>query len=205
MPFLVPRNERFLAPFTDMADLVKDAALQLRDLLRTYDRLPERVRAIKELEHHGDSITHKILEGLAKTFITPLDREDIHRLITGLDDVLDAIDHAAHHVLDYDIVEGLYGAVELADVLVKQAEEMVRAMQHLGANDKVLPHCVEINRLENEADGVCRAAIQRLFREQKDDPILLIKWKEVLENLERATDECEDVANSLEEIYLKYS
>jgi uncharacterized protein len=204
MRWLLPRNDKFLAPFSEMGGLIVEAAGAVRELFENYDQLPARIKAIKEIEHRGDTITHNVLENLAKTFITPLDREDIHRLATDLDDVLDMIDHAAHHVLDYGIDKGLYGATELADVLVKQAREIAAALKHLGPNPAVLPHVVEINRLENEADSICRSAIQRLFKEQKD-PILLIKWKEVLENLERATDECEDVANSLENIYLKYA
>jgi hypothetical protein len=201
---LVPRNRRFLAPFSDLAGLVVEASKAIEDLMTTFDRIPERTRAIKDIEHRGDSITHGILESLAKTFITPLDREDIHRLATDLDDIIDVIDNAAHHVIDYGIGEGLYGARELAGVLVKQAYEIQSAMKHLGADDAVLPHCVEINRLENEADAICREATVRLFRDQRD-PILIIKWKEILENLERATDECEDVANDFENVYLKYS
>jgi len=200
---LIPRNERFLVPFTDMAGLARQGAAALKDLVRTFDRVPERVRAIKDLEHRGDKITHDILENLAKTFITPLDREDIHRLASDLDDILDMIDNAAHHVLDYGVGEGLYGAVELAGILEKQAAEIEDAMAHLGGNAAVLPHCVEIKRLETEGDAVCREAILRLFRDQKD-PILIIKWKEIFENLERATDECEDVANDLENIFVKY-
>jgi len=201
---LLPQNRKFLTPFGDLAALVVEAAKAIEDLLTSYDRVPERVRAIKALEHRGDAITHGVLENLAKTFITPLDREDIHRLATDLDDILDMIDNAAHHIVDYGIGEGLYGARELAVVLVKQANEIQAAMKHLGAHAAVLPHCVEINRLENEADSICREATVRLFRDEKD-PILIIKWKEILENLERATDECEDVANDLENIYLKYS
>jgi len=201
---LIPRNEKFLAPFTDMASLVCEAAAAMRDLLRSWDNLPERTRAIKDLEHRGDKITHDILQALARTFITPLDREDIHRLATDLDDILDMIDNAAHHVMDYGVGEGLFGAAELAEVLEKQAHQIRDAMNHLGANAAVLPHCVEINRLENEGDTIHRLATMRLFRDQTD-PILVIKWKEILENLERATDECEDVANDLENVYLKYA
>ncbi|HET6202553.1 MAG TPA: DUF47 family protein [Planctomycetota bacterium] len=200
---LIPRNEKFLAPFTDMAALSCEAAAALKDLLRKFDRLPERVRAIKDLEHRGDKITHGVLEALAKTFLTPLDREDIHSLATDLDDVLDMIDNAAHHVMDYGVGEGLWGAVELAEILEKQTAEIAKAMPHLGGNKEVLPHCVEIKRLETAGDAVAREAMLRLFRDQKD-PILVIKWKEILENLERATDECEDVANDLEGIFVKY-
>ncbi|MCI0589946.1 MAG: DUF47 family protein [Planctomycetes bacterium] len=201
---LIPRNEKSLAPFTEMAGLLCQAAAKLRELLQRYDRIPERVREIKDYEHRGDKITHGVLENLAKSFITPFDREDMHRLATDLDDVLDMIDNTSHHLMDYGIGQGLYGAEELALVLERQTAEIQAAMQHLGANAAVLPHCVEINRLENEGDALCREAISRLFREQKD-AILVIKWKEILENLERATDECEDVANDLESIYLKYA
>ena len=201
---LIPRNEKSLAAFTEMAGLLCEAASKLRELLQHYDRIPDRVREIKDLEHRGDKITHGVLEWLAKTFITPLDREDMHRMASDLDDVLDMIDNVAHHTMDYGIGQGLYGAEELATVLEKQTQAIQSAMQHLGAHAAVLPHCVEIKRLENEGDSICRQAISRLFREQKD-AILVIKWKEILENLERATDECEDVANDLENVYLKYA
>src|SRR5580704_4725466 len=190
--------------FAEIANNVVEGAKVLADLLNDYDyeRMHAAVQKIKEIEHRGDDMTHKILIKLNQTFITPFDREDIHLLASSLDDVLDFINGASDRLLTYKITQPSPSAKILASVILKQAEELKKAVALLGKNDHVLEHCVEVNRLENEADQVSREAIGRLF-EGDYDPITLIKLKELLEILEEASDKAEDVADVLETVVLK--
>ena len=147
-------------------------------------------------------MTHRVFIKLNQTFITPLDREDIHLLVSSLDDVLDFINGASDRLLTYKITQPSPSAKVLADIILKQAQELKQAVSQLGKNHNLLDHCVEVNRLENEADQVSREAIGRLF-DGGYDPITLIKLKELLEVLEQATDKAEDVANVLESVVVK--
>jgi predicted phosphate transport protein (TIGR00153 family) len=201
---LIPRETKFFDMFAEVADNLVAAARVLSECLHHYDyeRLPSVVEKIKEIEHHGDDMTHRILIKLNQTFITPFDREDIHLLTSSLDDVLDFINGASDRLLTYKITQPSASAKVLADIVLRQAEELRKAVSMLGKNGKLLEHCVEVNRLENEADQVSREAIGRLF-EGGYDPITLIKLKELLEILETATDKAEDVANVLETVVLK--
>ena len=189
--------------FAQVADNLVAAANVLSDCLHHYDyeRLPSVVEKIKEIEHHGDEMTHQILIKLNQTFITPFDREDIHLLTSSLDDVLDFINGASDRLLTYKITQPS-PQPSLAAIVLRQAEELRKAVALLDKNGKMLEHCVEVNRLENEADQVSREAIGRLF-EGDYDPITLIKLKELLEILETASDKAEDVANVLETVALK--
>jgi predicted phosphate transport protein (TIGR00153 family) len=204
MPRLIPRDAKFFDMFAEIANNVVEGAKVLSDLLHHYDyeTMPAAVQKIKEIEHRGDDMTHKILIKLNQTFITPFDREDIHLLASSLDDVLDFINGASDRLLTYKITQPSPSAKILASVILKQAEELKKAVALLGKNDHVLEHCVEVNRLENEADQVSREAIGRLF-EGDYDPITLIKLKELLEILEEASDKAEDVADVLETVVLK--
>lgn len=201
---LIPRETKFFDMFEEMAGNVVDAARVLAELLANYDyeRMPREVERIKEIEHHGDDMTHRLLVKLNQTFITPFDREDIHLLTSTLDDLLDFIFAASDRLLNYKITQPSPSAKILARIILQQAEELKKAMALLGKNQHLLPHCVEINRLENEADQVSREAIGRLF-ENSPDPITLIKLKELLEILEEASDKAEDVANVLETVVVK--
>jgi hypothetical protein len=201
---LIPRETKFFDMFAEVADNLVAAAKVLSDCLHNYDydNLPAVVEKIKEIEHHGDDMTHRILIKLNQTFITPFDREDIHALTSSLDDVLDFINGASDRLLTYKITQPSPSAKVLAAIVLKQAEELRIAVSMLGKNGKLLEHCVEVNRLENEADQVSREAIGRLF-EGSYDPITLIKLKELLEILETASDKAEDVANVLETVVLK--
>ena len=161
------------------------------------------MQQLKDIEHRGDDMTHNILTKLNQTFITPFDREDIYRLASSLDDVLDFIYAAGVRLIMYKITSVPPAASLLAGIVVKQADQLTDALARLGKkHDNVLENCVEINRLENEADGVARAAIAVLFEKEKD-PISLIKLKELYEVLETATDKAEDAANVLEGVVLK--
>jgi uncharacterized protein len=199
---MIPRETKFFDMFAEMARNVIDGAKVLRDLLGNYEHIDARVSNIKDIEHRGDDMTHAIFVKLNQTFITPFDREDIHRLASSLDDVLDFINSAADRIMIYKIKTPPAAAFELAKIIVRQAEALEKGVSLLEKNQKVLEHLVEVNRLENEADKVSRDAIGKLF-ESETDPIILIKHKELIEVLETATDKAEDVANVLETIVLK--
>lgn len=199
---MVPREEKFFSMFNEMASNLTDGAKVLRDLLGNYENIDARVSNIKDIEHRGDDMTHGVFVKLNQTFITPFDREDIHRLASSLDDVLDFINSAADRIMVYKIKSPPAAAFEIAKVIVRQAEALERGVSMLEKNQKVLEHLVEVNRLENEADRISRDAIGKLFEEERD-PIILIKHKELIEILETATDKAEDVANVLETIVLK--
>jgi predicted phosphate transport protein (TIGR00153 family) len=190
--------------FTEIATNVVEGAQALNDLLQNYDyeQMPAALEKIKEIEHRGDDMTHRLLVKLNQTFITPFDREDIHLLASSLDDVLDFVYSASDRLLNYKITQPSPSARVLAGIILKQTEELKKAVALLNKNGQLLEHCVEVNRLENEADQVSREAIGRLF-DGEHDPITLIKLKELLEILEEASDKAEDVANVLETVVLK--
>lgn len=201
---LLPREERFFADFSAMADQIRTAALRLEEMLRSDPPAVALAAGIKEIEHHCDFITHEIVQRLNRTFVTPIDREDIHALAIALDNVMDSIDASAGLFSLYRITSLRYGALELADVIRRQSEELVKAVALMEKRDGVLEICDELNRLEHEADEIYRTAIGRLFDEETD-AISVIKWKEILSVLESATDDCEDVANVIETIAVKHS
>lgn len=201
---LIPREPKFFEMFLDIATNVVEGAQALNHLLHNYDyqQMPAAVQKIKEIEHRGDEMTHGVLIKLNHTFITPFDREDIHLLASSLDDVLDFVYSASDRLFTYKITQPSPSAKILASIILKQAEELKKAVALLSKDGQLLEHCVEVNRLENEADQVSREAIGRLF-DGGFDPITLIKLKELLEILEEASDKAEDVANVLETIVLK--
>jgi uncharacterized protein len=199
---LVPRETKFFDMFSEMSGNLEDGARVMLELFRNYQDVPAQVQRIKDIEHKGDDMTHAVLIKLNQTFITPFDREDIHRLASSIDDVLDFINSAADRLVNYKITDPPPAALKLAEIILKQAQEITQGVRLLEKNQHVLEHCVEINRLENDADAVTRAAISNLFDAEKD-PIQLIKIKELLEVLELATDKAEDAANVLETVVLK--
>jgi uncharacterized protein len=203
---LIPRDTKFFDMFAEIANNVVEGAKVLSDLLHNYDyeQMPASVQKIKEIEHRGDDMTHRILIKLNQTFITPFDREDIHLLASSLDDVLDFVYSASDRLMTYKITQPSPSAKILAGIILKQAEELKQAVGLLSKDHRLLEHCVEVNRLENEADQVSRDAIGRLF-DGGYDPITLIKLKELLEILEEASDKAEDVANVLETVVLKHA
>ncbi|MFI5109942.1 MAG: DUF47 domain-containing protein [Terriglobales bacterium] len=188
--------------FSAMSDNLIAGARALVDLFSDYQDVGNKIDEIHRLEHAGDELTHAILTKLNQTFITPFDREDIHQLASKLDDVLDFIYASAARIAMYRITAPPPAAAELAQIILKQTQELQKAVSLMQKSGNILAHCVEINRLENEADVVSQQAIARLFESEKD-PINLIKIKELLEFLERATDRAEDVANVLETVVLK--
>jgi len=199
---LVPRDVSFFAMFSDMSSNLIAAAQVLVDLFADYRDVETKIAEIRRIEHVGDDLTHAILIKLNQTFITPFDREDIHKLTSSLDDVLDLINAAGARITMYKITDPPPAAGELARMILLQTQELQKAVSLLRKNGDILAHCVEINRLENEADQVSRIAIADLFNHETN-PINLIKVKELLEFLESATDKAEDVADVLETVVLK--
>jgi predicted phosphate transport protein (TIGR00153 family) len=200
---IIPRDQAFFAMFEKAAQNALEGALVLKDLLDHFDDVKEKARQIEEIEHKGDIITHEIIKRLNTTFITPIDREDILALTSSIDDVIDLIHAAATRIMLYKITEPTPQVKELGFLILKSTRELHRGVTRLSTNmDEVFEHCVEVNSLENEADRVCRDAIAQLFDQEKD-PIYILKWKEIYETLESATDRCEDAANVLEGVALK--
>jgi predicted phosphate transport protein (TIGR00153 family) len=199
---LIPRDDSFFHMFSAMSDNVIAGAKALVDLFVNYQDVERKIEHIRQIEREGDELTHKVLTKLNQTFITPFDREDIHQLASKLDDVLDFINAACSRIAMYRITTPPVAAGVLARIILMQSEEMQKAVSLMHKNGNILVHCVEINRLENEADQVAEHGIAKLFDEEKD-PINVIKHKELLEFLERATDKAEDVANVLETVVLK--
>ncbi|HLW53184.1 MAG TPA: DUF47 family protein [Candidatus Angelobacter sp.] len=200
---LIPRDTRFFDLFAEVTLNLGEGARLLQAILDDFRDVDQRVQQLKAIEHRGDEMTHNILTRLNQTFITPLDREDIYRLASSLDDVLDFIYAAGVRLTMYKITSAPSAASRLAEILILQADQLSQALASLERkNDRVLENCMEINRLENEADHIARSAIGVLFENEKD-PISLIKLKELYEVLETATDKAEDAANVLEGVVLK--
>ncbi|MDE2060177.1 MAG: DUF47 domain-containing protein [candidate division NC10 bacterium] len=200
---LIPREEKFFEFFDKAANNILEGA---KVLVQMTDEpgadFQERWKRLEELEHVGDKITHQIIRKLNRTFITPIDREDIHSLAVALDDVMDLIEASASRMNLYKIKQPTEEAGKLAQVILKSAEEIVKAVSNLERMDDVMEHCIEINRLENMADDISREAIAGLF-DKGHDPMDVIKWKEIYETMEMTTDGCEDVANIVESVALK--
>lgn len=202
---LLPRETSFFDFFDEHAALTVSGSKELLALVGDGANIAPRAKRIKEIEHEADIVTHRCVEALHTTFITPIDRNDIHRLITRMDDVLDYIEAAADRIALYEITETSEDMKRLAEVLVRSAEAMetaVRGLRDLRQPEIMRQACVNVNRLENEADALLRTALASLFRIEKN-PIQLIKWKEVYEIFEVATDRCEDVANVIEGVALE--
>jgi uncharacterized protein len=202
MVSLIPKDTSFFRMFSAMSDNLITGARTLVDLFSDYQDVEKKIDEIHRIERDGDELTHAILTKLNQTFITPFDREDIHQLASKLDDVLDFVNAAGARLVMYQITAPPPAAADLAKIILKQSQELQKAVSLMQKNGNILAHCVEINRLENEADLVSQNAIAKLFEREKD-PINLIKIKELLEFLERATDKAEDVANVLETVVLK--
>ncbi|MBI4180902.1 MAG: DUF47 domain-containing protein [Chloroflexi bacterium] len=206
LPFM-PREEKFFELFESSAQNIVKAAQKLKELVDTWEDVETKVNEITELERVGDTITHQIMEQLHRTFITPFDREDISQLAHTLDDVTDFIHAAADAMFIYKVKRPDQRAKELANVVLQAAVEIEKAMpqlRHRAQLKKILEQCVELNRLENVADDIYRAAIGELF-DNSTDLAHVIKWREIYEHMESATDRCEDVANVLEGVALKHA
>jgi uncharacterized protein len=202
----LPRETSFFDFFEQHAALTIEGTKEFLSLVTTGANIPTKCRRISDIEHETDTITHRCVEALHRTFITPIDRDSIHRLITRMDDVMDFVEAAAERIDLYEVTVMTPEVRDMADVLHRaavQVEAAMRGLRSMKEPQEMLKLCIDINRLENEADAILRRSVARLFKEEKD-PIVVIKWKEIYENLENATDRCEDVANIIEGVILEH-
>lgn len=206
LPF-VPKEHKFFELFEESAQNTVKAAKGLKEMMDDWQFIDSRVAEITELEHQGDTITHQVISLLHRTFVTPFDREDIALLAHTMDDVIDFIHAAADAMFIYKIESPTERAKQLADIIVQgtvEVDKAVRGLRKRKELKRIMEGCVEINRLENMADRVYRAAIAELF-DNTEDIAEVIKWREIYAHMESATDRCEDVANVLEGVALKHA
>ena len=202
---LLPRSEEFFELFVEVANRNKEAAQHLRDLFEAApDRRTPMVEAIKRLEHEADQATHEVVNRLDRTFITPLDREDIHQLASDLDDVMDAMDGTARRAQIFRLGVAPQGVRRLTEVIQRMVAVLAEAVGRLKKGDDVMRFCVEAKQLEEEGDAIYHEALGQLFEKEKD-ALEVIKWKEIYDNLEGTLDQAEDVANVVESITIKHA
>ncbi len=199
---LFPREENFFALFRRQGALVRQSCDLLHEMMERFDRLEERSRQLKDVEHQGDLVTHEIFERLNRTFITPIERDDIHDLASGLDDVMDAAEALGSRLLLFRVKGNTPEGMQLTAILAGCGRQIEQAVEHLKDFKGLMPFTIEINRLENEADRISREAVANLFS-GGHDLLDVMRWKEIYGRLEGAADRCEDVANVIEAIVLK--
>jgi uncharacterized protein len=201
----LPREHGFFDFFDRHAHKTVEGVKDFLDLASGKTEVVAAAKRIKEIEHETDVITHHCVEALHKTFITPLERDDIYRLITKMDDIMDFVEAGSERIALYEIRVMTPELKAMSEVLLRSTEEVeraVRGLRDMRHAEAIIKSCIDINRMENEADEILRSAVARLFKEEKD-PIQVIKWKEIYENIENATDRCEDVANIIEGVVLE--
>lgn len=204
---LIPKEKKFFALFEQGTQNAVKIAQQLKDMVYIWENVKERVGVINDLEHQGDAITHQIFDQLHRSVITPFDREDIALLAHSLDDVADFIHAAADAMLLYKIERPTHRAKEMADIVVQAVAEVEKAVSEMHdrvGRKQLLKRCVEINRLENIGDNVYRSAMAELFDDSANYNSL-IKWREIYNHMESVIDRCEDIANILEGVAIKYA
>src|SRR5271157_3468461 len=204
---LFPKTEDFFELFEELADKIEEGGKLFLEMAKTRNYSEARVAKLKEIEHEADGITHRTYEKMHKTFLTPIDREDIYALVNKMDSILDMIEASAARMSLYRVKVPAKEIIDQSKILnkaIKKVKYIVHAMKNMKNAKMILDACVEINTLENEGDIVMRMTMTRLF-EQEKDPIELIKWKEIFERIEEAIDVCEDVANIVEGIVLKHA
>jgi predicted phosphate transport protein (TIGR00153 family) len=205
---LMPKSDDFFSDFEAQAAAVVEGAILLKALLDDFTDVPKKCQAIKDVEHRADDITHRAFARLHTQFITPFDRSEIHRLLSRIDDVLDLADAASERLGLYDIDVVLPEARDLASVLVAQSrkmEEAVKGLRDMKKNPRaILDACKEMNVLENQADTLTRQTMAKLFK-RGNDPLTVMKWKEIIDLIEDATDRAEDVANVIEGVVLEHA
>jgi hypothetical protein len=204
---MIPREQKFFDLFDELATKIEEGGELFLDMVEHYEYSEPKIVKLKELENEADVITHKTYEKMHKTFLTPIDREDISALVNKMDSILDMIEASAARMSLYKVKFLAKEIIDQAKILnkaIKKVKYIVHAMKNMKNAKMILDACVEINTLENEGDIVMRMTMTRLF-EQEKDPIELIKWKEIFERIEEAIDVCEDVANVVEGIVLKYA
>jgi predicted phosphate transport protein (TIGR00153 family) len=199
---LIPKDERFQELFVEDGRNMLEAARKLEEMIVSYDRLEERVAEIRVLEHRGDELDEEVEVRLDRAFITPFDRADIHDLVVGIDDVVDGIQEVAETFVIYNVDQPTDDARRLAAILSAQAFQLNEAIAKLETLKGIQPHLKEIHELENEADGLSRAAVARLFRDNPD-PLNVIKWRDIYLALENTIDAAEDAGEVIERIVAK--
>ena len=201
----IPKEESFFDLFEQLAEILLKSAGLLVEATEHVETLSENAKRLERLEHDGDQVTHELMKRLNRTFITPIDREDIHGLSTALDDILDLIEATTERFILYKVTAMDSAAPKLAHVIQQQVQEIHRVMPKLRhmRHEHIMEHCVEINRLENVGDRLLRDAMGGLFDGGRD-ALVVIKWRDIYTLLESATDKCEDVANVIEGIVLKH-
>jgi predicted phosphate transport protein (TIGR00153 family) len=204
---LIPREGRFFSEFVALSEQIRTGARTLKQMLSGDAPDMAKAEEIKDIEHACDVATRAIIDQLNRTFVTPLDREDIHAMASHLDDVMDAIDATAAVIPLYKITKVRPGARRLVEIINDSVDRITQALgsleQRRGRLDQVLELAAQVKQLEHEADRCHQDAIVELF-DQERDPITVIKWKEIFDFLEAATDRCEDVANLLEGVVVKH-
>ncbi len=205
---LLPRETSFFGYFQRHTKITIEACRELDSFAANPGEMGRRADRIKEIEHQADDITRECIGALHRTFITPIDRSDIHRLIKRLDDIVDSVDSVASRMALYEMSKVRPEFKQFTEALVRAATEIDGAITHLDSINKdgsvVQKHCIAVYEAENQADQILRAALGHLFKEEKD-PVMVIKWKEIFERLERATDRCEEVANIVSGIVIEAS
>lgn len=204
--WILPQDKHFFNMLENESNNVLDGSKAFLDMLKNYENIKEKQQVIKDIEHQGDDFVHEIFEELNKTFITPIDHEDISKLASAFDDVLDYIDGTAARLVLYEIEKPEENMVKLAEVLVTQATELniaLSGLRNLKNAKEIEKRCIEVNRLENVADDIYKTSVAQLFK--RKDAIEIMKLKEVYERLEFATDKCEDAANVISDIVVKSS
>ena len=202
---LIPKEEKFFDLLDEASVNAQKAAAAFRELVTHWSPTSPQFEHIRDLEHEGDRMTHEVIDKLNRTFITPIDREDILSLVSEIDDVVDIIQATTDRMELYNIKESTPFLAKMADVLVKSTEAVgkaVRSLRDLSHSRRTLDFCIEANRLENEGDAILKDALRELFSDHKD-VLEIMKWKEIYEAAEFATDKCEDIANVIEGIVVK--
>jgi hypothetical protein len=202
---ILPKKTEFFDLFSKHAAITVEGAKLLQSLLGDLHNVEEQAKKIMQVESEADKIAHQTIELLHRSFITPIERGDIHRIVSRIDDILDYVEAASQRIWLYEIKEATPEAKEMARVLVRSAEAVkstLDSLHDMKDPEKIRTACIEINRLENECDTLLRLATARLFKEERD-PLMVIKWKEIYENIEDATDRCEDVANVIEGVVIE--
>ena len=199
---LFPREEDFFTMFRKQAALVREGCVLLHEMLESFDRLEDRAKRLKDVEHEADLVTHEIFERLNRTFITPLEREDIHQLASNLDDVLDAVEAIGSRVVLFRVGRPGAEAIRMSKILTECATQIEQAVDNLKHMGNLMSFTMEISRLENEADGISRHVTADLFS-GRHEVLDVLRWKEIYGRLEGAADKCEDVANAIESIVVK--
>lgn len=201
---LIPRDERFFDLFEDATRVLVSGAETLQLMLSDFGNAETYRQQIADLEHQGDSVIHKVVDKLNRTFVTPLDPEDIRAIASRLDDVIDFTQAAAERLVLYHVESPVPAASELTEVLVqttREVQKVVALLRDLGKRQQIVTLCIEINRLENTGDRIYREALGNLFRE--GNLMELIRWKEIFEQIEQAIDQCEDLADVIESVVVK--